>query len=69
MIGNSNKDFSDVVSVGEMIETGVKQDKIKVVEAKKQFPKKKRGRNPRDNLPRKSLQSLLLIAKLRLSAL
>ena len=24
MIGNSNKDFSDVVSVGEMIEIGVK---------------------------------------------
>ena len=24
MIGNSNKDFSDIVSVGEMIEAGVK---------------------------------------------
>ena len=41
MVGNSNKDFSDVVSAGEMIEARVKQGKIKVVEAKKQFPKKK----------------------------
>ena len=44
MIGNSNKDFSDVVSVGEMIETGVKQGKIEVVEATKQFSKKKEGK-------------------------
>ena len=36
MIGNSNKDFSDVVSAGEMIEAGVKQGKIEAVEAKKQ---------------------------------
>ena len=43
MIGNSNKDFSDVVSAGEMIEAGVKQGKIEVAEAKKQFPKKKEG--------------------------
>ena len=43
MIGNSNKDFSDVVSVGEIIEAGVKQGKIEVAEAKKQFPKKKEG--------------------------
>ena len=35
MIGNSNKDFSDVVSVGEMIEAGVKQGKIEASEAKK----------------------------------
>ena len=35
MIGNSNKDFSDVVSVREMIEAGVKQGKIEVVGAKK----------------------------------
>ena len=35
MIGNSNKDFLDVVSVGEMIETGVKQGKIEALEAKK----------------------------------
>ena len=54
MIRNSNKDFSDVVSAGEMIEAGVKQGKIEVAEAKKQFPKKK-GINPRDNLSRKSL--------------
>ena len=43
MIGNLNKDFSDVVSAGEMIETGVKQGKIEVTEAKKQFHKKKEG--------------------------
>ena len=35
MIENSNKDFSDVVFVGEMIEAGVKQGKIEVAEAKK----------------------------------
>ena len=43
MIGNSNKDFSDVVSVGEMIEVGVKQGKIEAAEAKKQLPKRKEG--------------------------
>ena len=43
MIGNSNKDFSDVVSAREMIETGVKQGKIEVAEAKKQLPKRKEG--------------------------
>ena len=41
MIGNSNKDFSDVVSVGEMIEAEVKQDKIEASKAKKPTPKKK----------------------------
>ena len=41
MIGNSNKDFSDVVSVGEMIEVGVKQGKIEALEAKKPTLKKK----------------------------
>ena len=41
MIGNSNKDFSDVVSVGEMIEAGVKQVKIETSKAKKQIPKRK----------------------------
>ena len=35
MIGNSNMDFSDVVSAGEMIEAGVKQSKIEASEAKK----------------------------------
>ena len=35
MIRNSNKDFSDVVSTGEMIEAGVKQGKIEASEAKK----------------------------------
>ena len=43
MIGNSNKDFLDVVSVGEMIEAGVKQGKIESVEAKKPIPKRKEG--------------------------
>ena len=43
MIGNSNKDFSDVVSAGEMIEVGVKQGKIETLEAKKQILKRKKG--------------------------
>ena len=33
MIGNSNKDFSNVVSTGEMIKAGVKQGKIEASEA------------------------------------
>ena len=41
MIGNSNKDFSDVVSAGEMIKAGVKQGKIEASEAKKPTFKKK----------------------------
>ena len=41
MIGNSNKDFSDVVSVGEMIENGVKLEKIKNTETKKPAFKRK----------------------------
>ena len=41
MIGNSNTNFSNVVSVGEMIENGVKQGKIKSTEAKKPTSKKK----------------------------
>ena len=43
MIGNSNKDFSDVVSAGEMIKVGVKQGKIEALKAKKQIPKRKEG--------------------------
>ena len=43
MIGNSNKDFSDVVLAGEMIKVGVKQGKIEASEAKKQFLKRKEG--------------------------
>ena len=43
MIGNSNKDFSNVVSTKEMIETGVKQGKIETSDAKKQIPKRKKG--------------------------
>ena len=41
MIGNSNKDFSNVVSIGEMIEAGVKQGKIEALEAKRQIFKRK----------------------------
>ena len=41
MIGNSNTNFSDVVFVGEMIESRVKLDKIEGIEAKKLTPKKK----------------------------
>ena len=43
MIGNSNKDFFDVVSAGEMIKAEVKQGKIEALEAKKPTPKKKEG--------------------------
>ena len=43
MIENSNKDFSNVVLAGEMIEAGVKQVKIETSEAKKQISKKKDG--------------------------
>ena len=65
MIGNSNKDFSDVVSAEEMIEAGVKQGKIQASEAKKE-----RRRNPNGVIPRKILQSLLPTStKLWLSAL
>ena len=42
MIGNSNKDFSDVVSARKMIEAGVKQGKIEGSEAKRQIPKRKK---------------------------
>ena len=43
MIGNSNTNFSDVVSAGEMIESGVKLGKIQGMEARKPTPKKKEG--------------------------
>ena len=43
MIGNSNKDFSDIVSAGEMIEVGVKQGKIENAKAKKSIPNRKEG--------------------------
>ena len=43
MIGNSNKDFSDVVSAREMIGAGVKQGKIEALKAKKPTFKKKEG--------------------------
>ena len=41
MIGNSNKDFSDVVFAGEMIENEVKLEKIENAKAKKPAPKRK----------------------------
>ena len=43
MVGNSNTNFSDVVSAGEMVESGIKFGKIESVEAKKPTPKKKEG--------------------------
>ena len=43
MIRNSNKDFSDVDSIGEMIKARVKKGKIEASEAKRQFPKRKEG--------------------------
>ena len=43
MVGNSNTNFSDVVSTGEMIESGIKLGKIESVETKKPTPKKKEG--------------------------
>ena len=43
MIENSNNNFSNVVSVKEMIENGIKLGKIKSAEAKKSVPKKKEG--------------------------
>ena len=44
MIKNSNTNFSDVVFAGEMIENGVKLDKIESTKAKKSTPKKKEGK-------------------------
>ena len=43
MIGNSNTNFFDVVSVGKMIENGVKLGKIESTEVKKLTLKKKKG--------------------------
>ena len=43
MIGNSNTNFSDVVSAGEMIENGVKLGKIESTKVKKPTTKKKEG--------------------------
>ena len=43
MIGNSNNNFSDVVFAGEMIENGIKLDKIESIEGKKSTLKKKEG--------------------------
>ena len=44
MMGNLNTNFSDMVSAGEMIESGVKVDKIKSTKAKKPTLKKKEGK-------------------------
>ena len=54
MIGNSSKDFSDVILVGEMIEAGVKQGKIETSEAKKLIPKRKEGETHTVSYQRKS---------------
>ena len=43
MIGNSNTNFSEVVSAGEMIESGVKLGKIEGMKVKKPTPKKREG--------------------------
>ena len=43
MIGNSNKDFSNVVFVGEMIKNRVKLRKIKNTKTKKLASKRKEG--------------------------
>ena len=43
MIGNSNTNFSDMVSTREMIENGVKLCKIESTEAKKLTSRKKEG--------------------------
>ena len=43
MIEYSNTNFSNVVFTGEMIESGVKLDKIEGTKAKKPTPKKKKG--------------------------
>ena len=43
MIENSNTNFSNVVSTGEMIESGVKLDKIESTEVNKPTSKKKEG--------------------------
>ena len=59
MVENSNTNFFDVVSAGEIIESGIKLGKIESVEAKKPTPKK-RWRNACGLLPRKSIQPFLL---------
>ena len=43
MIGNSNTNFLDMISVGEIIVSGVKLSKIDSTEAKKPTPKRKEG--------------------------
>ena len=42
MIGNTNRNFVDVVVVGEMIENGVKLGKIENIETNKVTPKRKK---------------------------
>ena len=53
MVGNSNTNFSDVVSVREMIENGIKLGKIESVEAKKPTPKRKREKHMRSSTKKK----------------
>ena len=54
MVGNSNTNFSNVVSAGEMIESGIKLGKIENVEAKKPTPKKKEGETHAVSYPGKA---------------
>ena len=58
MVGNSNTNFSNVVSAGEMIESGIKLGKIESAEAKSQPPKRKREKRMRS--PTKEKHTTLL---------
>ena len=58
MIENSNTNFSDVVSAGEMIESGVKLDKIESTETKKPTLKRKREKRMRCLTKKKHTASL-----------
>ena len=69
MIGNSNKDFSDVVSTGEMIEAGMKQGKIENAKVKKSILKKKKEKPTLCRTKKKHIIPLTHHNKTRLSAL
>ena len=60
MIGNSNNNFFDLVSVRKMIENEVKLGKIESTEAKKSISKKKEGETHAVSYQKENLQSLLL---------
>ena len=59
MVGNSNTNFSDVVSAGEMIESGVKLGKIESVKTKKPTLKKKRKKLIRSPTKKKHTTPLI----------